>query len=43
MFAVTGDPWAQSPGDDKVGIIQAQKQYLFFQRLQVFDFYTGVM
>lgn len=23
MFAVTGDPWAQSPGDDKAGIIQA--------------------
>ena len=23
MFAVTGDPWAQSPGDDKAGVIQA--------------------
>ena len=24
MFAVTGDPWAQSPGDDKAGVIMPE-------------------
>ena len=24
MFAVTGDPWAQSPGDDKAGVIKVK-------------------